>query len=259
MKTKRLAVCLYSDKTATPVIVHNYTLLYSRIMEKWTYAILLLASLSVPLIRSFEQKVAFYRKWPELFAGILVMMLVFIPWDIVFTRMGVWSFNYRYVAGIFFLDLPLEEWLFFIIITYCCVFIYEVLKFFFPQFHFPKVAYILTILLGLFTIVTALLNTGKIYTFSVMVLTGTLLVLQLVIKSHKTWLSHFYFMYFISLIPFYIVNGVLTKLPIVSYENSENLGIRFQSIPVEDAFYLLSMMVLTLMVYEFLRNKRYNL
>lgn len=220
-------------------------------MDNWTYTFLLSASFIIPFIRSFENRVAYYKKWPELFSGILVMMMLFIPWDIAFTRMGVWSFNYQYITGIYLLDLPLEEWMFFIIITYCCVFIYEVLKYFFPGFCFPKLAFVLTVLLAILTLITALGNIDKIYTFIVMSLSCVLLSWQLVIKSYKGWLSHFYFMYFVGLLPFYIINGLLTALPVVTYDNSENLSLRIGSIPVEDAFYFLSMMLVTLMVYEY--------
>lgn len=224
-------------------------------MEKWTYALLMLGSISIPLIRSFENRVAFRKKWPPLFMGILVMMLVFIPWDIMFTRMGVWSFNYNYVLGFYFMDLPLEEWSFFIIVTYCCVFIYEVVRYFFPRFSYPKASYALTVVLALFTALVAFMNTDRIYTFVVMYLSSILLFWQLFTKSHKTWLSHFYLMYFIGLIPFFIVNGVLTALPVVSYNNAENLALRMGTIPVEDAFYFLSMMFITLMVYEGILNR----
>lgn len=219
-------------------------------MEKWTYALLLLGSISVPLLRSFENRVAFFSKWPYLFKGILVMMLLYIPWDVMFTRMKVWSFNYDYVLGYYFMSLPVEEWLFFIIITYCCVFVYEVLRYFFPDFYFPKTTYALTIVLGLLTFTIAFMNTHRIYTFVVMYLSTILLFWQLFTKSHKRWLSHFYFMYFVSLVPFIIVNGVLTSLPVVSYNNAQNLGIRLFTIPIEDSFYFLSMMFITIMVYE---------
>jgi lycopene cyclase domain-containing protein len=225
-------------------------------MDKWTYAFLLLASFSVPIIKSFENRVAFYSRWPELFTGILVMMLIFIPWDIGFTAMGVWSFNYEYVTGIYMLNLPLEEWLFFVIITYCCVFIYEVLRYFFPGFHYPGHALMLTVFLVFVTLALALANTGRIYTFVVMLLTFMLLAWQLVIKSYKTWLSHFYFMYLVGLLPFFLVNGILTALPVVMYDNSRNLGIRIGTVPFEDAFYFMSMMLLTLTVYEYAAARR---
>jgi lycopene cyclase domain-containing protein len=60
-------------------------------MGKWTYALLLIGSILIPLLRSFETRVRFYEKWKPLFIGILVMMLIFIPWDILFTRLSVWK------------------------------------------------------------------------------------------------------------------------------------------------------------------------
>ena len=60
------------------------------------------------------------------------MMCLFIPWDIYFTAKGVWDFNPNFIIDVKFLYLPIEEWLFFIIVPYACVFIYEVLNYFFP-------------------------------------------------------------------------------------------------------------------------------
>jgi lycopene cyclase domain-containing protein len=113
-------------------------------------------------------------------------------------------------------------------------------------------------LLGLFTLVLAIVNTYRMYTFIVMGLASLLLFWQLIISSHKTWLSHFYWMYLISLIPFFIVNGILTSFPVVSYDNTENLAIRLFTIPFEDSFYFLGMMFIVMMVYEPLKRKISN-
>ncbi len=226
-------------------------------MEKYYYALLLAGSIAIPLIRSFESRIRFRSRWPALFAGIFVMMAVFIPWDIIFTARGVWSFNHDYVIGWYIFGLPVEEWLFFVVISYCIVFTYEVLKYFFPKLVFPKTAFYLTILLGVLFLLLALLNTHRIYTFVVMLLTGFLALWQVFIRSDKTWLSHFYITYLIILIPFLIINGALTgmftEMPVVSYNNMENLAIRIFTIPVEDAVYLMGMMFIVQMVYERLR------
>ncbi len=219
-------------------------------MEKYTYLLLLAGSIAIPLFRSFEPRIFFRRNWPALFAGILVMMAVFIPWDIVFTREGIWSFNHDYVTGIFLFGLPVEEWLFFVVISYCIVFTYEVLKYFFPGFVFPRTVMLLTLLLGVLLISIALFNTDRTYTFVVMLLGGFLALLQPLIRSHEKWLSHFFLTYLVILIPFFIVNGVLTAMPVVIYNNAENLGIRLFTIPLEDTVYLLGMMLLVQMVYE---------
>ena len=95
---------------------------------KFLYLGLDLFSLLGPLALSFDKRVAFFKKWKALFPAIFLMMLVFIPWDILKTAKGVWGFNPDYIIGIYFFNLPLEECLFFICIPYACVFIYECLN-----------------------------------------------------------------------------------------------------------------------------------
>jgi lycopene cyclase domain-containing protein len=51
-----------------------------------------------------------------------------------------------------------------------------------------------------------------------------------------------------------IVNGLLTGLPILIYNNEQNLGIRIGTIPIEDFFYNLILMLWMITLYE--RSKR---
>lgn len=227
-------------------------------MERWTYALLLAGSIAIPLIRSFEHRVSFKSKWPALFTGVFFMMLVFIPWDIWFTAENVWHFNHEFVSGSFIAGLPVEEWLFFIVIPYAVIFIHEVLKYFFPDFHYPKSSRILTIILAFAMILMAVINTGNLYTFIVGALTAVLLLIQIFPANDKKWLSHFFLTYGISIIPFMIVNGVLTAFPVVIYNNSQNLSIRLMTIPVEDFAYLMSMMLIVTMVYEYILRRKKN-
>lgn len=228
-------------------------------MQNWTYALLLIGSIAIPLIRSFEPRIRFYKKWPALFAGIAAMMFVFIPWDIAFTRQGIWSFNHEYVAGLYIAGLPLEEWLFFVVIPFCVVFTYEVIRLFLPNFRFPRAAMAISLVLGVVFLLLAWANIHRTYTLVVMLVAGILSLMQPFIGSHKTWLSHFFLTYLITLVPFFIINGVLTALPVVSYNDLENLGIRLHTIPVEDSVYLLGMMYVVNMVYESRGKKSFAL
>ena len=60
--------------------------------------------------------------------------------------------------------------------------------------------------------------------------------------------------YLFLLIPFFIVNGILTgtglEAPIVWYNNQENLGVRLLTIPIEDAFYGFELILLNVFFYE---------
>jgi lycopene cyclase domain-containing protein len=69
-------------------------------------------------------------------------------------------------------------------------------------------------------------------------------------------MGRFYVAYFVHLIPFLLVNGVLTALPVVWYNNNYNLGVRLTTIPIEDTMYSMLMLLLTISVYELLRRRK---
>ena len=84
----------------------------------YLYLLLNLGSLSIPLIFSFHPKLKFFKHWKSLGIGILISMLIFIPWDVFFTINGIWGFNSNYYLGTNLFSLPIEEWLFFLIIPF---------------------------------------------------------------------------------------------------------------------------------------------
>jgi lycopene cyclase domain-containing protein len=89
-----------------------------------------------------------------------------------------------------------------------------------------------------------------------------LLVFYLSIINKKPWFPYFSLTFLISLIPFIIVNGVLTgavtQKPIVWYNQAHILGLRIITIPIEDIYYNLSMLLPIVWLYEKLKLK-YNM
>lgn len=222
-------------------------------MERWYYLALDLLSIAFPLAASFEPRIAYHRKWPGLFTGIAVMMVVFIVWDALFTHHGVWGFNPRYTLEVRIFGLPLEEWLFFIAIPYSCVYLYEVMRYAVRKDVLGRLARPLSMVLLAVLIATGVLYIDRIYTAITFLCTAALLAVHLfVLKS--PYLGRFYLGYAISLVPFLLVNGVLTGWllpePIVWYNNEENLGVRINTIPVEDSVYLLFFLLLTITFHE---------
>jgi lycopene cyclase domain-containing protein len=78
------------------------------------------------------------------------------------------------------------------------------------------------------------------------------------LDKNKT-LHRFYISYLVILIPFAIVNGILTGSfiddPVVWYNNAENVGIRFFTIPVEDFGYAFSMLYFSVLLIERFKTK----
>ena len=202
----------------------------------YAYFLILAFTLSYPLLKSFEDKIQFYKKWNSLFPAILISAILFIIWDVWFTKIGVWSFNSEYVTGLFILGLPIEEWLFFFITPFSCVFIHEVLNHFVKKNVFANAVKYINTILGLGLITIAIINHNRLYTLVDFTLLGSfLLIHQYVFKS--AYLARFYLTWLVCIVPFLLVNGFITGLPIVNYNNLYNLNIRIYCIPLEDMFY----------------------
>ena len=211
-----------------------------------------------PLALSFDKKVHFYTYFPSLFKSILPVSTLFIFWDILFTEKSIWGFTAEYISSIKIANLPLEEVLFFILVPFACLFIYEVSKSYFPNLNVSKVIKpfnYLFIGLGLVLISKGI---GNWYTCSA-VTTGILLVLIFGIILKKSWYGWFVVSFLIALIPFLIVNGILTGAttpkPIVWYSENHIVGWRIITIPVEDLYYNLSLLLPITAIFEYFKKK----
>lgn len=222
----------------------------------YTYLILLIGTIVFPLSYSFDSRISFYKRWASLFISISLVAAFFIAWDVYFTEEGIWSFNHAYVIGVYIFYLPLEEWLFFFIVPYACVFIYDALNYFIPVDYLKKYVRFITIALILSLLQLALMNQNKAYTFVTFILTASFLGFHFVLFKDK-YLGRFYVAYAVHLIPFFIVNGVLTSYPVVLYNNQENLGIRIGSVPVEDSIYSMLLLLMNITIYEYLNSKKF--
>jgi lycopene cyclase domain-containing protein len=221
------------------------------------YLILNIASFIVPFAYSFEKKMRFIKWWKSVFLSIFIVATFFIIWDIAFTKMGIWGFNPKYLVGINVFGLPLEEILFFICIPYASIFTHYALGYFFPNLKLSEFkANYITIMLFLSALVLFIFNTDKWYTSINLLVFIVLLVYSFI--TENTILQKFYITFLVILIPFFIVNGILTgsfiNEEVVWYNNAENLGIRLFTIPIEDTFYAFSMLFLNLILIEKLKK-----
>ncbi len=225
----------------------------------YLYLWLNLGSFIVPFLFSFHPKIQFYKKWKGFIIGVLVMMAIFIPWDIAFTNNGFWGFNDAYITGYKLFNLPIEEWLFFFCIPYACIFTHYAILAINKNFKFSeKTVHIVIVVLFSILIVTLWYAYDKWYTLINFMY--ALLVLGLIFNRNRQWLQSFFATYLIILIPFFLVNGILTGTGIedhvVWYNNDENLGIRLLTIPIEDVIYNLGMLATVFAFTEYFSKKR---
>ena len=220
------------------------------------YGYLIIFSFLGPFALSFDKKIAFYREWTHLILGLLITAVGFLIWDQYFTLHKIWGFNSEYLLNIFLGRLPIEEVLFFVVVPYNCVFIHQVLKGYFPAVKLTKLSSWFFILLGVSSLFFAVIYNENWYTMSTCLLAFAFVVYAWIFKP--SWLGSFTFTYLVCLIPFFIVNGILTGSftaePIVWYSENHIIGWRFITIPFEDLYYNFCMLFPIIAFYE--RNKK---
>jgi lycopene cyclase domain-containing protein len=225
------------------------------------YLTIELCSIIIPLIFSFDKKIVFYKKWPPLFLSAIITGIFFILADIYFTHKGIWGFNPRYISGIKIAGLPLEEWLFFIIIPYSSIFIHFVFIGYFPRVVLPaNLVRVITVILLSGLMLIMITNYDKKYTLvSSSVMTISLIV---TLFNKNSVINIFYITFLIILIPFFLINGILTgtliKDEVVWYNAGEITGIRILTIPVEDIAYGFSLILINLLIMGYLQKLFYK-
>jgi len=226
------------------------------LMEKYTYLILMASCLIFPFAFSFDKRVAFYKNWGKLLVATIIPATFFIIWDAWFTSRGIWSFNDTYIIGYKILNLPIEEWLFFIVIPYCSIFVYEVLKSYFPKADYNQQLFWGLIVLGLVFVALAFIYILRGYTFWNFAFNAVFLTFLLLNMWFLEHITHFILTFIICLVPMIIVNGILTSLPIVEYNTLHISGFKIYTIPFEDFFYYFLLLMMNVIIYQRLKKTK---
>ncbi|SEJ13690.1 lycopene cyclase domain-containing protein [Cyclobacterium xiamenense] len=230
--------------------------------EEYYYLGLMLFTLSYPLAQSFEHRITYHKKWYALWPASLITACVYLIWDHWFTVEGVWWFNERYILGWYLFELPLEEISFFFIVPFACIFIYEVLIYFVKKDWLQPIGKPFVYIMVPLLLVLGFYHWEKLYTSFNFIFTSLIVAVHFLVFKDRI-LGRFLAAYLVSLLPFMLVNGVLTGTwldePIVGYNNQENLGIRIGTVPIEDSVYSLGLLLLNISIYEkILRRKTFT-
>ena len=215
---------------------------------RYLYAYMHLFAFIPVFLMSFDKKVAFFKTFKNLFPTLFIVAAIFWIWDIFKTDTQVWGFNPKYYTRLL-INLPIEEWLFFITFPYCSVFIYACLNAYFPHDTLDKFDRPLSIFFGFGCLVVGLVFWKNSYTATTWIPAG-FFALWHFWRFPNTYRTKFYRAFFVGLVPFFLVNsvfaGIATAEPIVIYNPEEYLGIRIGVIPLDDFIYnfLLEFMVI---------------
>jgi lycopene cyclase domain-containing protein len=225
---------------------------------KGLYLLLDVATILFPLLLSFDKKVAYVRHWKYVLTAGMVVGIPFLIWDMLFTAHGFWGFNPDYLVGIYLYNLPVEEVLFFLFVPFSCLFIYVCVKAYFARIGTWRINGLIYFLLLCYIGCIGFLTFSKNGAYSQAVIASSLLTLALVLlcKQRTRFLP---LAFVISLLPFLLVNGILTggftEEPVVWYNPSERLPYGIFTIPVEDVLYSFTLIGLNVVVYELISGR----
>jgi lycopene cyclase domain-containing protein len=204
---------------------------------KWLYVYIHIFAVVPVFCLSFENRIAYRKTWKYLFPATLIVATFFVVWDAIFTILSIWSFNPNYYLGYKLLYLPIEELLFFVTIPFASVFVYENMNYYIQKDLLKKIEPYISIVLLLLFFGVAFFYWQKLNTTVSFLLPGIFLLYHVFFLP--AWQrSRFYLAFLVILIPFILVDtvltGGLTDAPIIVYNPDEYSGFRIISIPIED-------------------------
>lgn len=226
-------------------------------MMVYTYSLVLLFTVIICFIASFDRRLLFNRHFGAFLKSAILVAIPFIFWDVWFTAKGVWWFNTDYTLGIVLAGLPIEEWLFFICIPFSCVFTYFCFDKFFGLEWLSGFNNLIVFVSVIICSVIALLHFDKIYTLVTAIAAITTLI-YLHFVARADWIGKASLVFTILMLGFFPVNGVLTgtglETPIVNYNPGDFLGIRILTIPIEDTVYGYTQFLLVLYFFKHFKH-----
>ncbi len=221
---------------------------------RYTYLLINFLTVLFPVALSFDKRVAFNKSWHFIWPGMGITGMFFLVWDVLFTTKGVWGFNQKYVLGANIWGLPVEEIFFFLTVPFACIFIYACLNHYLKYMLSDMVSEVLSSALVILSILVLIFYHQKLYPL----ITFTLLLILIILLEYvwrKRWLNRFYIMYIVALVPFYIINGMLTSIPVVIYNPAQIVGAHVGAIPFEDHFYLMALLLMNVGFFEYFKGK----
>ena len=226
-------------------------------MQNWIYfgsqIILLVLFIAVAI----TTKINLLRNLKYMVPAILLSGVLFIYWAKRFIELNVWQLNADSVSGLQILNLPVEIWVYFIVLPLNVFMIFEIVKIKFRQFK--KTNYLVSLSLVILVILAVLsfIFRKNAYSFDVFVFAALILGYVVFRNRFKKSYAAFYTTFIISLVPLFILEGVANSQHVITYYAKYLSGFLIFSVPFEIVvrFFLLSL--LNIFIYEYLKERKF--
>lgn len=226
-------------------------------IKNYVTLFLLLFVAFVPLLFGSGNRSRIFPKLKYFIPAIIFTGAVFLLWDDRFTQIGIWSYNPEYLSGKQILNLPWEKWLYYVVISWVSLFVYEWVKLRFSNFKRPNIAVALSLVFLVAFGLIAFFSRGKIYTFFTFFLLTIYFGYTLFRNRFKSHLTDFYVTYLVLIIPFFMLSVILVKLPVISYNSEYSLQFHLLEVPVEHLVGFFLLLFINITISEYLTERRF--
>lgn len=204
----------------------------------YIYLLINLALLLLSLALAFDKKSTSIRNWRLMVPAALISGLFFSVVSLILNQFKVFIYAPEHTIGLYILQLPIEETLFHFVLAFTGLNIYLVLNARFPKNNLEEFSLSFSNLLLGVLIAMLFFTYTKIYsivTFSVLFL----LLLYVEYINRFRFMYKFYRVYVVMLVTLYLLFMLTGGLPV----------------PFEWFFYLMSILLLSIYLFEVFKNK----
>lgn len=222
---------------------------------KFTFLFLALGLFILPIIFHLDKKIFKNGNFKAALGASLISAIVFSTIVVVLQLLGITAFNANSTIGVVFKDVPLEQYLLNFSFSFTAISVYQYLNIKFPNNDLQKYSLAVSnLLLGL-CVAFLFFGYPKWYTLSTF---ATLLISLFLIEyvGRLRFMYRAYRVFVLMLIPFYIVYGFLFWSETLLIAKNQITGMYVAKIPIENHFFALSMLLLSIYMFEFFKSKR---
>lgn len=222
--------------------------------QNYWYLLILFVMAAVTMFLFVKKTIVFFTELKYMIPAIIFSGAIFILLNIRLLETGIISFNPNYLTGKNILSLPIEEWLFLLLISLFSFSVYILVNVNFANFEKPNLFLTISVILLLVFGFEAWVSREKLVPFFIFFLLTIYFGYTIFRNRFKMHLSKFYVSFGIAVVPFFLFKGILYSLPVILYNNEHILGIRLFSVPIEEFGFFFLLMLINITIFEYLRD-----
>jgi len=209
--------------------------------------------LIIALLFSFNKKIKFYENFFAYLFSVSIVSTSYLIWEILSVNRGDLSFSATQTTKFYIFKLPIEELLFFLIVPYVVILIYEVANSYRQEkiINFTKNH---SFLVAIAFFLLAFIFIKHNFTFVNLLLISLVFYLNTIFKYQILNKSNIWFTNSIIFIPLIIFFYFKVSLPMIFINPMTVIGLKVIKIPIEYFFYSFSMVSLWIICYEIGKN-----